>query len=208
MPLTANPIVLVLFQEVNYNKLQDLGDAMLIRVTKTAALLAFAASMNLVTAAAQEPTPLERFLDQYRCPVIDRLERIYAVGDPDKHRDEYLIIDIPTQSETYVQCIFHASHKLYCEAASGYFLDAPGQPRTRRLPARAIDALGRLGFSTDDSKGNFNVDLDIGEPPDFKSLADLMLKALHDAYGAEAETKLRFHAPYARRATRKCVPVS
>jgi hypothetical protein len=181
---------------------------MLVRVAKIVMLLTFATAMNVVTAAAQEPTPLERFLDQYRCPVIDRLERIYAAGDPDKHRDEYLIIDIPTRSETYVQCIFHPPRNVYCEAASGYFLDAPGQPRTRHLPARAIDALGRLGFSTDDSKGNFNIDLDVAEPPDLKAIADLMLKALHDAYGAEADTKLRFHAPYAPDATRKCVPVS
>jgi hypothetical protein len=94
---------------------------MLVRVTKIVMLLTFATAMNVVTAAAQEPTPLERFLDQYRCPVIDRLERIYAAGDPDKHRDEYLIIDIPTRSETYVQCIFHPPRNVYCEAASGYF---------------------------------------------------------------------------------------
>jgi hypothetical protein len=181
---------------------------MFVRVAKIEALLTFAAVMNLAIAAAQEPTSLERFLDQYRCAVIDRLERIYAAGDPDTHRDEYLIIDIPTQSETYVQCIFHPPRNVYCEAASGYFLDAPGQQRTRRLPAHAIDALGRLGFSTDDSKENFNVDLDVAKPPDLKAIADLMLKALHDAYGAEADTKLRFHAPYAPDATRKCVPVS
>ncbi len=159
-------------------------------------------------AQAQEPTSLERLFNQYRCPIVDRLERIYAAGDPEKHPDEYLIIDIPPHPETYVQCLFYAQRKLYCETASGYFLDPPDKPRTMRLPANAIDALGRLGFSTDDSKGNFSVDLDIADPPDFNAIAELMLKALHEAYGAEAETKLRFHAPYARRATDKCEPVS
>jgi hypothetical protein len=181
---------------------------MFVRVAKTLALPTFAAAMNLATAAAQEPTSLERFLDQYRCPVIDRLERIYAAGDPQQHPDEYLIIDLPPHPETYAQCVFYARRKLFCEAASGYFLDTPDKPRTMRLPAGAIEALGRLGFSTDDSKGNFAIDLDITEPPDFKAIADLMLKALHDAYGADVNSKLRFHAPYARRATRKCVPVS
>jgi hypothetical protein len=166
------------------------------------------AAMTWTAARAQEPTSLERFLAQYRCPVVDRLERIYAAGDPEKHRDKYLIIDIPPHPETYVQCIFYAQHKLYCEAASGYFLDAPDEPRTMRLPASAVDALGRLGFSTDDSKGNFALDLDIADAPDFNAIAELMLTALHDAYGANADTRLRFHAPYARRATGRCVPVS
>ena len=74
--------------------------------------------------------------------------------------------------------------------------------------ANAIAALGRLGFSTDDTNSNFKIDLDIAEPPDFNAIADLMLKALHEAYGADADTKLRFQAPYAERATRKCVPTS
>jgi len=159
-------------------------------------------------APAHEPTPLGQFLDQYHCPVVDRLERIYAVGDPKKHPDEYLIIDIPPRPETYVQCIFHAERKLYCEAASGYFLNAPNEPRTMRLPPTAVAALGRLGFSTDDSNGNFRLDIDTAEPPDFNAIADLMLTALHDAYGAQADTQLRFNAPYAPRASRKCVPVS
>jgi hypothetical protein len=159
-------------------------------------------------AAAQETASLEGLLTQYRCPVVDRLERIYAAGDPEKHPDEYLIIEIRPHPETYVQCVFYAKNKLYCEAASGFFLNAPTEPRTMHLSASSIAALARLGFSTDDAKGNFSIDLDISEPPDFNAIAELMLKALHAAYGADADTKLRFHAPYAERATRKCVPTS
>ena len=180
------------------------GAEMLVRVLMTAALLLTPPGM----AAAQEPTPLEQFLLQYRCLVVDRLERIYATGDPEKYQDEYLIIDIPPHPETYVQCLFYAKKKLYCEAASGFFLNAANEPRTMRLPAGSIAALARLGFSTDDSNGNFRLDIDIADPPDFNAIADLMLKALHDAYGADADTKLRFQAPYAERATRKCVPTS
>jgi hypothetical protein len=158
--------------------------------------------------AAEDSTSLEQFLAQYRCPVVDRLQRIYAAGDPVKHPDEYLIIDLPPYPEHYVQCVFYAPRKMLCEAASGYFLNAPDEPRTMHLSASAIAALGRLGFSTDDSKGNFRIDLDVAEPPDFNAIAELMLTALHDAFNAEANTKLRFHAPYARRATSKCTPVS
>jgi hypothetical protein len=72
----------------------------------------------------------------------------------------------------------------------------------------AIATLGLLGFSTDDSVGNFNVDLDVSDPPNFNTLADFMLKALHDGYRARADMKLRFNAPFAPRATSKCIPVS
>jgi hypothetical protein len=157
---------------------------------------------------AQDATSLERFLIKYRCPVVDRLERIYARGDPIAHRDEYLILYVPRHQEHYVQCLFYAPGKIYCEAASGFFFDSPGHPRTMRLPPDAIAALGRLGFSTDDSKGNFKIYLDIASSPEFNAIADLMLKALYDGFGARAETKLGFKAPYARHGTSKCSLVS
>jgi hypothetical protein len=75
------------------------------------------------------------------------------------------------------------------------------------LPPDAIGALGRLGFSTDDSNGNFEIEFDVADPPNFNAIADLMLKALYDGFGARAGTELAFEAPYARHAT-KCVPVS
>jgi hypothetical protein len=115
---------------------------------------------------------------------------------------------MPPHPENYAQCRFPAKRKLLCEAASGFFVDAPGKPRTAYLPSGAIAALGRLGFSTDDSEGNFRLDIDVSEPPDFTAIAELMPRALHDAYGAGVETKLGFHAPYARRSTGGCVPGS
>jgi hypothetical protein len=35
-----------------------------------------------------------------------------------------------------------------------------------------------------------------------------MLKALHDGYGARADMKLRFNAPFAPHTSSKCIPVS
>lgn len=157
---------------------------------------------------AQDATPLAKFLIKYRCPVVDRLERIYATGDPLVHRDEYLIVYVPQHPEHYVQCLFYAPGKIYCEAASGFYFDPPNHPRTLRLSPDAVVALGQLGFSTDDSKGNFKLNLDIASSPDFNAIADLMLKALYEGFGARAETPLRFEAPYARRGTSKCIPVS
>jgi hypothetical protein len=172
------------------------------------ALLLTAALLTPEMAIAQDATTLEQFLLQYRCPVVDRLQRIYATGDPEKYPDEYLIVDMPPQRENYVQCLFYRTDKIMCEAASGFYLNAPEEPRTMYLPPSAIAALARLGFSTDDSQGNFRIDLDLANPPDFNAIATLILRALHDAYGARAQTKLDFHAPYAEQAGSKCIPVS
>ena len=172
------------------------------------ALLLTAALLTSEMTTAQDATTFEQLLQQYRCPVVDRLQRIYATGDPEKFHDEYLILDMPPQRENYVQCLFYRTDKIMCEAASGFYLDPPDEPRTMYLSPSAIAALARLGFSTDDSQGNFRIDLDLANPPDFNAIATLMLRALYDAYGARAQTKLDFHAPYAEGATSKCTPVS
>jgi hypothetical protein len=162
-----------------------------------------------ILAAAQPADTFHDLLVQYRCPVVDRLEQVYAAGDPASSRHRFLAITVPHAMQAYVQCTFHDNNtKLYCEAASGFYYDGPGEPRTFHHPARVIAALGRLGFSTDDSAGNFNADLDVADPPNFNTLADFMLKALHDAYGARADMKLEFNAPFAPRPTSKCIPVS
>jgi hypothetical protein len=175
-------------------------------------LIVLTALVLLTRAAARAEDAATTFHDllvQYRCPVVDRLERVYEAGDPASSHDRFIAITVPHVAQAYVQCMFHNNNtKLYCEAASGYYYDAPGAPRTFRQPANAIAALGRLGFSADDSAGNFNIDLDVASPPDFSVLADFMLKALHDGYGARADMKLEFNAPFAPRATSKCTPVS
>ncbi len=44
-------------------------------------------------------------------------------------------------------------------------------------------AVKRLGFTTDDSSGNFNRYIDTKSAKDFPAVADLMLSALHDVFG-------------------------
>ncbi len=172
------------------------------------ALLAVAFGLPIV-AVAQPADTFHDLLVEYRCPVVDRLEQIYGTGDPASSRDRFLAITIPHATQSYVQCMFHDNNaKFYCEAASGFYFDAAGKPRTFHHPPTVIAALGRLGFSTDDSAGNFKIDLDVSDPPNFNTLADFMLKALHDGYDARADMKLQFNAPFAPRATSKCIPVS
>lgn len=161
-------------------------------------------------ASAQEmKSSLRELLIEYRCPVVDRLERIYEHGDHSSHRDRFIAVTVPEHRHGYVQCIFvERRSQVLCEASSGYFYDKKDAPRTFWHPPDVVAALDRLGFSTDDSKGNFRLMREVGERPDFNALADLILKALHDGYGARAETNLRFNAPFAKRATTSCVPVS
>jgi hypothetical protein len=175
----------------------------------TRAFVVLAALIMPLPAVAQEAGTYHDLLVQYRCPVVDRLEQIYGGGNPASSHGRFLAIAVPNANQAYVQCIFHDNNrKVYCEAASGFYDSGPGEARTFHQPAEVIAALGRLGFSTDDSKGNFSIDRDLANPPDFNTLADFILKALHDGYGARADMNLEFNAPLAPHATSKCVPVS
>jgi hypothetical protein len=148
-------------------------------------------------------------LVNYRCEVVNRLEQIFQTGDPSKDRDRFIAITVPGHPHGYVQCIFHDHETaLYCEAASGYWYDKEGAPRTFHQPRQAIEALARLGFDTEDSKGNFHIDLPVAKPPDFNAAADFILRALHDGYGARGDMRLQFSAPFAPKMPSTCIPVS
>jgi len=84
---------------------------------------------------------------------------------------------------------------MYCEAASGFYEHAPGAPPSSFVSPRAREALGTLGFSTDDSKGNFALETDVAGAGDYGRVADLMLEALYSAYGARARSVIEVHAP-------------
>jgi hypothetical protein len=165
--------------------------------------------LSSTAACAEERASLRSLLVVYRCPVVDRLERVYDSGDRSGHKDRYLAVTVPEHPHGYVQCMFYDNAtRLLCEASSGFYFDKPGEPRTFRLDAEAIAALGRLGFSTDDSQGNFRARWRVGRSPDFNAIADFILTALHDAYGARAESNLSFNAPFAPRESSSCKPVS
>jgi hypothetical protein len=160
-------------------------------------------------AAAQSAATLRALLVEYRCPVVDRLERIHEAGDPASALDRFLAVTVPEHPHGYVQCMFREQRmRLLCEASSGFYFGKAGEPRRFYLSPEAIVSLNALGFDVDDSEGNFRANFDIAADPDFNAIADFILKALHDGYGARAESVLRFNAPFARRATSKCVPVS
>jgi hypothetical protein len=171
------------------------------------AMLAAALLLPLY-AAAQEGDTFHDLLVQYRCPVVDRLQQIYAAADSSDPQNWFLIVSFAAPSNDYVQCVFDTKTRMLCEASSGFYDNVATVPRTRWLPGDAVAALGRLGFSTDDTAGNFQIWFDVPDPPDFNRIADFILQALHDGYGARANDDLEFNAPLAPHATSKCAPVS
>jgi hypothetical protein len=163
--------------------------------------------------ALTEPaSAADSFLDlqvAYRCEVVRRLEQIYAAGNPRRDRDRFLAITVLDETYAYVQCRFHDNRsRVRCEASSGFWMAKKGQPRTFYLPPPAVAALAKLGFDTDDSAGNFSIDQVADKSGDFRPLADFMLRALHDGYGARSNTKLEFNAPFAPAAAVSCTPTS
>lgn len=160
------------------------------------------------TAMAQQTDTFHDLLIEYRCAVVDRLQQIYAATDSADPQNWFLIIYFTARPNDYVQCVFDTKTRMLCEAASGFYDDVATRPRTRWLPGDAIAALGRLGFSTDDSAGNFRIWFDVPDPPDLNRIADFILKALHDGFSARANDALEFSAPLAPHATARCNPVS
>lgn len=147
-------------------------------------------------AGAAPPPALRALIVKYRCAIFDRLVRIHDAGDPARDRNRFIAVSLPDGH--YVQCKFHDhTRALYCEAASGFYEAEAGEPRTAHLPDAAIAGLSRLGFSTDDTQGNFALDRPVGDSPDYRALADLILSALFVGYDARAEMALSINAPFA-----------
>jgi hypothetical protein len=173
------------------------------------ALIATYTLLVSTTLVSAQTATLRALLAEYRCPIVDRLDRIHQHPKPTDYLDRFLAVTLNAHPHGYVQCMFIANRtRVLCEASSGYYYNKGGAPRTFFLPTDAIVALGKLGFSTDDSKGNFRYEAGIGATPDLNAIADLILSALHDGYGARAGETLRFNAPFARGGTSKCIPVS
>jgi hypothetical protein len=173
-------------------------------------------TVSISSASDSAHAETREFRAEYRCEVVNRLERIYGFGDRSQHLDRFLAITVPEHDHGYVQCMFHGyvqcmfienGKKLLCEASSGFFYNKPDEPRTYRLSAEKISELVALGFSSDDSQGNYRHERQVSSPPDFNRIADFLLIVLHKGYDAAASSKLEFSAPFARDRATTCVPV-
>jgi hypothetical protein len=160
-------------------------------------------------AASETAEDLSTFVETYRCSVVALLLRIHANPSRDLSR-RFLILDKADNGNDYVQCAFDdGDHTLLCEAASGFFA-VPGTGPIFTPDERV--ALARLGFSTDGSRRNFQRFLHFPSGPDNDAIANLMLMALYEGFGARQSTVIEVTAPFATRhgilRKDRCVPIS
>ena len=113
-------------------------------------------------AAAASASDLTAFLAAYRCELVERLRMIHADPAPDARHLIIYLLDAP---RAYVQCLFvENDSKILCEAKSELYRQKAGEPRRFRMTPQSLAALARLGFSTDDFKGNYRRIIDLTGP--------------------------------------------
>jgi hypothetical protein len=167
------------------------------------------ASASTALAGALDADPTEQaFVSRYRCGIVRTLETIHSTPEPQEETDRFLILYRKDHQASYVQCAFFGSDaELHCEAASGFY-DHVGEPRSHFVTGDRLAALGRLGFSLDDSHDNYLRIFQIRTSPDFTEIADFLLSALNEGYGGP--TQIGVEAPLANGAPidSRCAPVS
>lgn len=166
----------------------------------------------MTTAAESAPAPdnLASFLATYECTVGEIVARVHASRKQD---DRYFVLtDVP--SRRYVQCLLYDhDRKVLCEAASGWWDKKSSEPDFKPdiAPSR-LQALAKLGFSLDASRGNFRRYFRFRYELDYEEIARVMLSALYSGYGARVSTGVLGEAPYAMHERllpkNRCIPVS
>lgn len=148
-----------------------------------------------IALAGEGGTDFDIFRSKHHCEISQRLGILQALQT---RRERFLIVALAHQPDRFAQCLFDAaSSKLLCEASSGYFTQRGGRPRSFTPSPEAVAAIGRLGFSTDDSKGNFQREIEARTAADLEAAADLLLATLYDAFGAGPHSLLEILAPLA-----------
>lgn len=155
---------------------------------------------NVVRGAFTALRKIERkeFLENNSNAVAAMLGRIFQHEDaPATDRFLVLILEEGHYEHAYVQCLFRGEMALI-ELSSGYFAQKPGQPRARKqVGPHKLKRLAALGFTTDDSEGNFQCFRDLRDTPP-QDLAELMLTALFDTYCSKASDQLCWESPFVR----------
>ncbi len=140
-------------------------------------------------AAGRADPELETLRQQHFCEVLGYLNAIRS--QPLTLEDRYLIIDRP-KVPGYVQCIFFDDdRKILCEVASGFY----DEPDIQYVAPDRLAALAPLGFSLDASKGNYRQERTIKNGASVAEIADLLIRAMHDVYGATSDSRFRYEAP-------------
>ena len=175
-----------------------------------AGLLALAASLLMpCPARASETDGLAALRARYHCELAARLAKLKAAKG---RSNRFIIVADVLRPFHFAQCLFDADgERVLCEASSGFFTQRDGGPRRYVPSLQTVAALARLGFSTDDSQGNFQRALEARTDDQVSQIADLLLATLHHAYGVRLETLLHIEAPLAplsRKERARCLPMS
>jgi hypothetical protein len=172
------------------------------RVVRVAGFLLVVLNQSV---AAQTADSRAALFARYRCPLADLLRQVFEAPSAYRERDRFLVLSAPLIQKNYVQCMFAVNRtKLFCEASSGYYDETPDRAR-RSFPSDAAKAaFEQLGFATGNEQKNYSYERDFTGTPDFSEIATLMLLAMHDGFGARAETRLTVTAPFAKKAPANC----
>ena len=178
------------------------------RRSKNAAVI-LSAALCSSAAVSEGADQLRAFLASYRCEIVGRLGQIHASTD---RKARYIVLSDMSQPEHYVQCLFiEGDARMLCEVASGFYRAKKGEDRVKLVSPQGLSALERLGFSSDDSEGNFQAFASTATTAEFPAVADLMLTALYRGYEKRQPPRLKIDAPQGpggRAMRAQCIPVS
>lgn len=174
-------------------------------------MIAVAIAASNAGSAAAKDDGLTDFVEAYQCSLAGLIEKIEAHQSTPGGQDRFIVLALPGPTASYVQCAFdNRNREGLCEASSGWWNNPWEKPH---FDAAELAALARLGFSTDGSHGNFQQQMHFppGGPEPY-ALAELMLSALHEVYGARKDMPIEVVAPFALRhgflPQQPCVPIS
>jgi hypothetical protein len=175
-----------------------------IRKCCSRAPMALAASFAFATPVLAGPSDVEVFVMLHRCEVQTVLTMLYETsGHP---IDRYLILGWAPLDRDYVQCEFEPDNSaILCEASSEFYYKDGW-----RVSDEGKAALARLGFSMDESKGNYAQSLNLERRSNLEKTAQLMLTALYVGYHGQPDLKLDWQASYVplNSIASKCAPTS
>lgn len=161
-------------------------------------------------ASSASADELGSFIWLYQCPIVERLEIIARTSEPDEY-DRFIVVALEGWPQRYVQCMFTDQKiSFLCEASSGYYGPAKGEPGHLELPKYARAELADLGFETEATEGNYQLETELSVAGRFEEIASLMLAALYHGYGAWPGAALMIYAPLAPElppGSSQCVPV-
>jgi hypothetical protein len=146
--------------------------------------------------AAEQVSAVDDFISSYRCMIVEHLLALHEHGSPSVEKDRYFILAMTNRPQRYVQCIFHdIDTALYCEASSGRYGPEPGKPHALSISEDSAAKLKHLGFTEPYGVTNYSREFALGNPPDFREVADVLLRSFFDVYYARLSTPMDLSAP-------------